>query len=204
MVPAICLASGTSWRRSKHAQVCRKTFLSRFPDSSTRLVWVNYSSVFGTKALSTLQFTRARASEWTAAAAAVVAASPPPRPPVPSSSAPQRHQVGSGSTSNFGWCALIHSSAIVPPVHSLLLLLLLLPAPAPKHMHSPAVTLATQSVRVSDSLALAAALWQVSYHGSIHGGGQRVGYTLRPSSTAASSRRRWTAEPARCPIRPSP
>ena len=169
----------------------------------TRLVWVNYSSVFGTKALSTLQFTRARASEWTAAAAAVVAASPPPRPPVPSSSAPQRHQVGSGSTSNFGWCALIHSSAIVPPVHSLLLLLLL-PAPAPKHMHSPAVTLATQSVRVSDSLALAAALWQVSYHGSIHGGGQRVGYTLRPSSTAASSRRRWTAEPARCPIRPSP
>ena len=156
------------------------------------------------KALSTLQFTRARASEWTAAAAAVVAASPPPRPPVPSSSAPQRHQVGSGSTSNFGWCALIHSSAIVPPVHSLLLLLLLLPAPAPKHMHSPAVTLATQSVRVSDSLALAAALWQVSYHGSIHGGGQRVGYTLRPSSTAASSRRRWTAEPARCPIRPSP
>eukprot|EP00966_Prymnesium_polylepis_P004234 97063-Prymnesium_polylepis.1 len=43
---------------------------------TTRLVWVNYeySSVFGTKALSTLlvQFTRARASEWTAAAAAVV------------------------------------------------------------------------------------------------------------------------------------
>jgi hypothetical protein len=183
--------------------MCSNRHTSPLP-MSTRLVWVNYSSVFGTKALSTLQFTRARASEWTAAAAAVVAASPPPRPPVPSSSAPQRHQVGSGSTSNFGWCALIHSSAIVPPVHSLLLLLLLLPAPAPKHMHSPAVTLATQSVRVSDSLALAAALWQVSYHGSIHGGGQRVGYTLRPSSTAASSRRRWTAEPARCPIRPSP
>ena len=34
MIPATCLTSVTSWRRSKHAQVCRKTFLSPFFYSS--------------------------------------------------------------------------------------------------------------------------------------------------------------------------